>query len=301
MPEQPPSNASSVPRLATPMQEALLLVKVMLTAQPCAGPFTEMEAKADAVCGPGQLSTTARPFRASGTQPASGPASTPPSGPPSVDPPSVSDTPPLSGGSRFVPPFVYEPQAQRETSARGAARCLIGGLFGRLEVRGKEGEDHLVEALLADQLLGEEGGQVIGGHLHRTLAEKARRGGGLRRSGTGGGSDQGRHLRRGARPGGLSRLPGDLWKRRAGRARRGGGRRGGMPDRRGGLGWRRGGLRRGRHRRGPGHRLDRGRLFHLGRSRGTTRVHVRGGVGPVGEDAGLIVRGREALGQLVEL
>src|SRR6267143_1166231 len=179
MPEQPPSKASRVPRLATPMQDALLLVKVMLTAQPCAGPPTEMEAKPDALCGPGQLSTTARPFRASGTQPASGPASTPPSGPPSVDPPSVSDTPPLSGGSRFVPPFVYEPQAQRETSARGAARCLIGGLFGRLEVRGKEGEDHLVEALLADQLLGEEGGQVVGGHLHRALAEEARRGGGL--------------------------------------------------------------------------------------------------------------------------
>src|SRR5882762_4569258 len=231
MPEQPPSNASSVPRLATPMQEALLLVKVMLTAQPCAGPFTEMEAKADAVCGPGQLSTTARPFRASGTQPASGPPSTPASEPPSGDPPSVSDTPPPSGGSRSEPPFVYEPaQAQSETSARAAARCLIGGLFGRLEVRGKEGEDHLVEALLADQLLGEEGGQVVGGHLHRALAEEARRGDRLRRGGTGGGSDHGRHLRRGARPGGLSWLPGDLWKRCSGRARRGGGRRGGLPE-----------------------------------------------------------------------
>src|SRR5882672_11783516 len=250
MPEQPPSNASSVPRVATPLQ-AVPLVKVMLTAQPCAGPPTEMEAMADALCGPGQLSTAASPFRASGTQPASGPASTPPSDPasPPSDPPSVNGLPPLSGGSRSLPPFVYEPaQAQRQTSARAAVRGLIRGLFRRLEVRGKEGEDHLVEALLADQLLGEEGGQVVGRHLHRALAEEGRRGGRLRRGGTGGGSDQGRHLRRGARSGGLSRLPGDLWKWRSGRTRRTGGRRGRMPDRRGGLGCRRGRFRHGGHR-----------------------------------------------------
>jgi len=37
------------------------------------------------------------------------------------------------------------------------------GPLGRLEVRGEEGEDHFVEALLADQLLGEERGQMSTG------------------------------------------------------------------------------------------------------------------------------------------
>src|SRR5438309_481811 len=164
----------------------------MLTEQPWAGSETNTEAVAFAA--PTQLSI-APTFSERWTQPASGPPSTPPSDPPSPpsDPPSTDGLPPPSGGIRSVPPFVYEPaQAQRQTSARAAARGLIRGLFGRLEVRGKEGEDHLVEALLADQLLGEEGGQVVGRHLHRALAEEGRRGGRLRR----GGSDQGRHFRR---------------------------------------------------------------------------------------------------------
>src|ERR1700737_1863907 len=106
----------------------------MLTVQPGAAPETKTEAVAFGA--PAQVSIAPTPFSERWTQPASGPPSTPPSEPPSGGPPSVSAPPPLSGGSSSVPPFDDErAQAQSERSARAAARCLIRGLFGRLEVR----------------------------------------------------------------------------------------------------------------------------------------------------------------------
>ena len=67
------------------------------------------------------------------------------------------------------------PRRRRARRARGRQQSFCSWLLRRLQVRGKEREDHLVEALLADQLFGEERGQIVGRHLHGTIAEEGGR------------------------------------------------------------------------------------------------------------------------------
>src|ERR1700694_736232 len=134
-----------------------------------------------------------------GAQPPSGRPASPPSGrpasPASEPPASLGTIPmtPASPGGDTVP-LVYPPPqaANRARQTAGAMTVRFGmKLFRRLQVRGQEGEDHLVQAPLADELLGEERWQVfmrcldglVGEETGSGLALRSRRLPGRRRRG----------------------------------------------------------------------------------------------------------------------